>query len=355
MKRRRNESLNAKFGTAHNRSIMTNAWIEEPSDLEENIYFARNSTMRGNNESSMFMSMSFASLQVPECTPADGEDDLDRRSFEQWRDILEASMAFSGIIDESIQITVFRMKAGRKLMEVLESTVSSNNAPDEKTNPYSNVMYRLEEFYGSRDYVLLQRQKLRSITQNPGEGDVKFVKRVASIAKLCDYPNEQTMEAVADVVQFHASNIKVREAGRKVMRKGGSISELLDKVRSAEIERQSEELYAKNHQHSDIEVAAISYGTAHQFDRFRHNSNNQSRDSFHRFRDGSDELPAKVHDARRNDDQFESVTTEENNASIGGEPSDNHMSVQDTVSTRPRRQIRKPSNLSDRYLYNIFE
>ncbi|XP_058814044.1 uncharacterized protein LOC131677958 [Topomyia yanbarensis] len=134
------------------------------------------------------------------------------------------------------------------LLDVLESTVSSSTAPDEKVLPYSNAMYRLREIHGSRDYMLLQRQKLRSMTQSPDEPDVKFVKRVAAVAKLCDYSSEQMMETVADVVQSHTLNIKVREAGRKVMRKGGSITELLDKVRSAEIERQSKEIYAKNHQ-----------------------------------------------------------------------------------------------------------
>lgn len=246
------------------RNHTANEWIEEPADPDEPSFFnRRNSTMRGiGDDSSILTSMSFASLQIPECKPAEGEQEIDKRSFEQWRNILEASMKFSGITEESVKINVFRMKAGPKLIDVLEGTVSSAKAPDEETLPYSNVMYRLKELYGSRDYTLLQRQKLRSMTQGPTEGDVVFVKRVVAVGRLCDYGTDQLMESVADVVQSHATNVKVREAARKIIRKGGTIAELLDKVRSAEIERQSEELYAKSHQQPAVNVAAVSYASS---------------------------------------------------------------------------------------------
>lgn len=252
-----------KLRKSRSRTASANRWIVEPVDIDDRSFFQRrNSTMRGiGDESSILTSMSFASLQIPECKPAEGEHEIDRRSFEQWRDILEASMKFSGITEESTKMSVFRMKAGSKLMDVLEATVSGTKAPDEETLPYSNVMYRLKEFYGSRDYTLLQRQKLRSMRQDLAEGDVMFVKRITSVAKLCDYGTEQLMESVADVVQSQARHVKVREAARKVMRKGGTIAELLDKVRSAEIERQSEELYAKSHHLAPADVAAVSYTT----------------------------------------------------------------------------------------------
>lgn len=261
-----------------------NGWTEEPSEIDEEMFsIGRNSTMINHaNDTSMLMSMSFASLQITECKPADGEQKIDKRSFELWRDVLEPSMKFSNITDEMTKMNVFRMKAGGKLIDVLESTTSSSQAPNEKLMPYSNVMYRLTEFYGSRDYVLLQRQKLRSMAQKTDEADVAFVKRVATVAKLCDYGSEQMMETVADVIQSHALNLKVREAGRKIMRKGGTISELLEKVRSAEIERQSEELYAKNHQQVEASIAAITYPATS----YGHSANNRGRGNFYRARGG---------------------------------------------------------------------
>lgn len=284
MESQRSTSRSKKSRSAQNKNITAIEWIEEPSDADEqHFHFRRNSTMRKTaDETSILTSMSFAALQIPECKPADGEQDIDRRSFELWRDILEASMNFSNITDESTKMSVFRMKAGAKLIDVLENTVSNAKAPEEELLPYSNVMYRLREFYGSRDYVLLQRQKLRSMSQNIGETDVTFVKRVAAVAKLCDYGSEKMMETVADVVQSHALNVKVREAARKIMRKGGSITELLDKVRSAEIERQSEELYTKNHQQETVSVAAVSYATAN----YGQSPNYRGRGNFYRARGG---------------------------------------------------------------------
>lgn len=254
-----------KIRASRNTFAAANEWIVEPADVDqdadEQIFFQRrNSTMRSNaDDSSILTSMSFASLQIPECKPSEGEHEIDKRSFEQWRDVLEASMAFSGITEESTKMIVFRMKAGSRLMDVLEATVSSAKAPDEQKLPYSNVMHRLREFYGSRDNTLLQRQKLRSMRQEAAEGDVMFVKRVTSVAKQCDYGDEQLLECVADVVQSQAQQVKVREAARKIMRKEGTIAELLDKVRAVEIERQSEELYAKHHYQAPVNVAAVSY------------------------------------------------------------------------------------------------
>lgn len=209
-------------------------------------------------------------------------------------------MKFSGITDESTKMTVFRMKAGPRLIDVMDNTFSSPSAPDEVELPYSNVMFRLKQFYGSRDYILLQRQRLRSMMQGATEGDVIFVKRVATAAKLCDYGNEQLMESVADVVQSHALNSKVREAARKILRKGGAITELLDKVRSAEVERQSEELYAMTHKQPVANIAAVSYSSSrvshneHQqtyrgkADRFRSRGAPRGRGYLNRYDQGSD-------------------------------------------------------------------
>lgn len=163
-------------------------------------------------------------LNITECRPCDGEDDIDKKSYEQWKEQLEASMNLVGVSDELMKINVFKRKAGRKLLDVLESTASSSTTPDAVSKPYSNAIRRLDDYFGSRDYVLLQRQKLRSTTQKAGESDVGYVKRVMTVAKLCEYGKEQVVENVADVLQLHAINIKVREAGRKILRKGGFFS-----------------------------------------------------------------------------------------------------------------------------------
>lgn len=203
--------------------------------------------------------LSYASLNIPECKPAEGEDDIDRKTFEQWRDLLEASMQLLGVYEEHIKMSIFKIRAGPKLLDVLAGAASPRNAPSAELAPYSNVMAKLQNYFGSREYTLLQRQKLRSVTQSGGEPAVKFVKRIIAIAKLCDFSEDQLVENVADVIQIQALDLKVRDIGRKILRKGCSLSDLLEKVRAFEIEKQNEELFARNHPSPQASVAAVSY------------------------------------------------------------------------------------------------
>lgn len=209
----------------------------------------RSATRQSENESlSVSMNnLSIATLNIGECKPMDGEDEIDKRSFEAWRSLLEASMKLVGVTDEETKMSIFRIKAGPKLLEIFENTGSSSGFSGYEITPYTDAMRRLMDHFGSRDYTLLQRQKLRSLTQGVGETDLKYVKRVINIAKLCDYDGTQLLDNIADVIQSHALNLRIREIGRKCLRKGGSISTLLEKVRAVEIGQLNEEIFAKSH------------------------------------------------------------------------------------------------------------
>lgn len=173
--------------------------------------------------------------------------------------MLQASMELAGVVDEITKMNIFRIKAGPKLLDVLDGTVSCTESPNIETSPYSNAIHRLDAFYGSRDYIFMQRQKLRSLSQKPGETDLKYVKRVISVAKVCDYDGNLA-EQVADTIQSHALNRKVRETGRKILRKGGSLADLLEKVRALEMEQLNEEMFARSHRSvAQAEVAAVAY------------------------------------------------------------------------------------------------
>lgn len=260
--RKRNASLVLKLKKAR----ANNKQAEK--SLDERSFVRLHSTMRedcsDSAQNSVLMSsmsnLSFASLQVPECKPDDGEEEVDRKSYEQWKKMLEASMQLAGVVDETTKMNIFRIKAGHKLLDVLDGTVSSAESPDISHFPYSNAIHRLGAYFGSRDYTFMQRQKLRSLTQQSGEMDVKYVKRVIAVAKLCDYEDANVAEQVADTIQAHAMNRRVREIGRKILRKGGSLADLLEKVRAAEMEQLNEEVFAKNHGSAQAEVAAVAYG-----------------------------------------------------------------------------------------------
>lgn len=259
--RQRNASLLAKL-----KRVKSDHRKFEQS-VNEGSFVRLHSTMRddssGNDHNSVFMSsmsnLSLASLNVPECRSADGEDEIDRKSFEQWKNMLEASMQLAGVADEVTKMNIFTIKAGPKLLDVLEGTVTHPETPDIVTNPYANAIQRLNAYFGSRDYIFMQRQKLRSLTQNAGEKDVKYVKRVIAIAKLCDFSDNNLPEQVADSIQSHALNQKVREAARKMLRKGGSLADLLDRVRTLEMDQLNEDIFVKNNsQAAQLTVAAVT-------------------------------------------------------------------------------------------------
>lgn len=243
---------------------------ERDKSFPDGSFVRLHSTMREDNStneqhSTLMASMSnlsFASLQVPECKPDDDEEDIDRKTYEKWKDLLQASMHLAGVSDEITKINIFKIKAGSKLMDILEGTASSSDAPDARTAPYSNAIHRLDAFFGSRDYLFMQRQKLRSLTQRANETDYKYVKRVVAVAKLCDFDESSLLEHVADAIQGHATNIKVRETARKFLRKGGQLGELLDEVKALEMDQMNEEIYKRNHQQAlqQMEVAAVAGG-----------------------------------------------------------------------------------------------
>ncbi|XP_062535735.1 uncharacterized protein LOC134204938 [Armigeres subalbatus] len=259
--RKRNASLMIKLKKAK-----ANKRIEKA--MGDDSLVGLHSTMRENDsvtaQNSILMTsmsnLSFASLQVPECKPVEGEEDVDKKSYEQWRQLLEASMQLAGVVDEATKMNIFRIKAGHKLLDVLDGTVSSADSPDITTFPYSNATHRLGSFFNSRDYAFMQRQKLRSLIQQSGETDMKYVKRVIAVAKLCDYADANLAEQVADTIQTHAMNRKVREIGRKILRKGGSLSDLLEKVRAAEMEQLNEDMFAATHGTPRAEIAAVTHG-----------------------------------------------------------------------------------------------
>uniref|UniRef100_A0AAG5D2X2 Reverse transcriptase domain-containing protein n=1 Tax=Anopheles atroparvus TaxID=41427 RepID=A0AAG5D2X2_ANOAO len=212
---------------------------------------------------SSMTSMSFATLQVAECRPREGDKEIDKKTFGRWKDKLEAAMDFAGIKSEAMRWNAFKMKAGSTLLDMLEFTSPSDATKDGEIYPFSNAMERLDKYYSSHDYVFIQRQKLRSLDQGKEEADSTYVKRVIELAKLCNFQKDQMIETVVDVIQTHASNATVRALARKTLRKRGSILELMDRVRSCEFESKNEQAFARNHSQSVVvgEVAAVSYGS----------------------------------------------------------------------------------------------
>lgn len=289
---RRSAALEAQLKSSKRGPVPPSGWVEEPSDVHLD-FMPPHSTMRedsrGFNESSLMMTMSFASLQISECKPMMGAQDVDKKTFEQWKEKFEAGLMFAGVSNEMMKFNAFKMKAGYKLLELLNLTFSGGTTADEELCPYSNAIQRLDNYYRSREYTLLQRQKLRSTTQLRGEEDMDYVKRVVGIVRLCGYPEAQELEMVTDVIQSSAVNSKVRELARKFSRKGGVMAVFMNKVEACINDMRSEENYAKTHQIA-AEVSAVSYDrrAASEFRSSGYNRGHPSqRRGAYRYQEGS--------------------------------------------------------------------
>lgn len=51
----------------------------------------------------------------------EGEEEIDKLSFTRWCDILQSGMALAGISDEETKSNIFKMKAGSKLLDILDN------------------------------------------------------------------------------------------------------------------------------------------------------------------------------------------------------------------------------------------
>lgn len=86
-----------------------------------------------------------------------------------------------------------------------------------------------------------------NLCQLPSEPSIEFVRRVASAAKLCNYGNDEEMEAVVRVVTTGANDSRIRILARRNWVKQGSMKDLIDQVQEHELEQANEEEFRRAH------------------------------------------------------------------------------------------------------------
>ncbi|XP_058828627.1 uncharacterized protein LOC131688427 [Topomyia yanbarensis] len=202
--------------------------------------------------------MSLGSLHIPECKPSEGETDLDKKAYEHWKEIVTASFNLVRATDEHAKMDIFKIKAGTKLLEVMQGTSTTNDMPEECTHPFSNAIARLDRYFGSRTYIIGQRGKLMNTIQLKGESSVSYVRRVANAAKLCDYGKEEEMEATVRTIVKGTSDSRVRVLAQRNWVNQGDMNSLIAMVRDREMEIFNEDEYQKLNRQSTATVAALS-------------------------------------------------------------------------------------------------
>lgn len=214
------------------------------------------------NDVSLLTTMSswtLSTINIPECTPSEGESEIDKRAYEYWKDTFISSIRLINATDELTLFGLFKVKAGPKLREIYQTTVSVPEMSSEITNPFSNAMERLDEYFGSRTYILAQRGKLMNMAQAPTEQSIQFVRRVGTAAKLCNYTDEEEMEAVVRVITKGALDARVRVLAHRNWVRQGSMKDLIDLVRDRELEKANEEEFQRSHSQQECKtIAAFS-------------------------------------------------------------------------------------------------
>ncbi|XP_062535223.1 uncharacterized protein LOC134204416 [Armigeres subalbatus] len=160
--------------------------------------------------------LSVASINVPECKAA-ADEQIHRQTFEEWKDLLIDSMKLAGIEDEVTMYTVFKVKAGPRLLEIFRNTKSACDAPDPDAEPFSNALHRLKTYFGSGSDVMLMRRRLSLMLQKHDESDLNFILRVGSTARLCEYDDDKEFEEIVATVAEHAISRDVRTTALKLL------------------------------------------------------------------------------------------------------------------------------------------
>ncbi|XP_062559644.1 uncharacterized protein LOC134224327 [Armigeres subalbatus] len=245
------KAKNATLREALDRSLQENPELD--FNAENRMSSTRHMGPQSFEESKFFSSMnqlSVASINVPECKAPDGEE-IHRQTYEMWKDLLVDSLKLAGVDDESTKFTVFKVKAGTRLLEIYRNTKSRDDAPDQVTAPFSNALHRLRTYFGSGSDVMLMRRKLSLMMQKPEETDLSFITRVGSTARLCEFDTEKEFEEIVSTVAEHARSREVRTTALKMLSRKCTFIDLVDKVREIETIRLNEEYVMRRHHNTE--------------------------------------------------------------------------------------------------------
>lgn len=241
------------------------------------------SMAEASQEQSKFLSsmnqLSVASISVPECKPTD-DGDIHRQTYETWKDLLIDSLKLAGIEDEHTMFTVFKVKAGIKLLEIFRNTKTQQGDPDPESRAFSNAMQRLKSYFGSGSDIMLMRRKLALMAQKVDETDLAYITRVGSMARLCGWDEAKEFEEIVATVAEHAREKEVRTSALKMLSMKGSFTDFVDKVREIESIRLNEEYVMRKRERPDKAlVASISTPFNHQSNfqhRYRYGESSQA-------------------------------------------------------------------------------
>ncbi|XP_055603139.1 uncharacterized protein LOC129751574 [Uranotaenia lowii] len=236
-------------------------------NVQDNFRAVRSSTMResrNGNESLMVSTVgniSLGTMTIPECKPPNEDTEINKQSYEDWKGMLEASLSLMGEPDERTKMCIFRIRAGPKLLEIFNTTVSCQGMADENSHPFTNAIARLDNYFGSKTYMLIQRSKLLNMVQKEQEDNLQYVRRVIAAVKLCGYNDSEELEAIVRTITKGTVDSRVRVLVQRSWINQRSLNELIESIRQNHIEKLNEEEFRKTlGQNQNASIAAVSSG-----------------------------------------------------------------------------------------------
>lgn len=82
------------------------------------------------------------------------------------------NLRLAGVDDELTKFTVFRVKAGNRLLEIFHNTTTQEGFADPETHPFTNAMQRLRSYFGSGSDVMLMRRRLALMFQKAEASEI---------------------------------------------------------------------------------------------------------------------------------------------------------------------------------------
>lgn len=276
----RNESVETESVEFNPTTCPSSTQAGLPNRTSHNGLFVRNPAHMSSGEEPVpevtrwMSSVTVGSITITECKPSDGEQ-IGRRDFENWMDLLTAHLKLAGVEDESTKLSIFKIKAGSTLLDIYHHTKSSPDAPDAESFPFANAVHRLKMYFKSSSDVMLQRRRLALLAQQSNEADMAYVARAAKVARQCNFDESKELEEIVGTIAGNGRSKELRVVAMSLLRELNDVKDwnefndvkkreltyqdLIDRVRGLEAINLNETHYrAKHNGNEQATVAAVA-------------------------------------------------------------------------------------------------
>lgn len=131
---------------------------------------------------------SHATLRCNPCAPSSGSDILSRLDFDLWKSEWFSLLDTAPSLTEKQKMSLFMRSSGIH-REILTGLSIDNPEKSTSATPYTDTKTSLEKHFNSEANQKLEAMVFRSTTQESGESNVKFIRRLLKKVRFCGFTN----------------------------------------------------------------------------------------------------------------------------------------------------------------------